>query len=139
MLATMRSSIDYSLSKRRTLIALFQGAASAMDACDADPYLRRAAKYHGELTNRPCPVCKKLKIVELRYAFGDQLGQYSGRIKNAEELRQMEKEYGEFRVYIVEVCRDCSWNHLCVSFVLGDGLERKPPRYTRTLEDSDWA
>jgi hypothetical protein len=51
----------------------------------------------------------------------------------------MEKEYGEFRVYIVEVCRDCSWNHLCVSFVLGDGVERKPPRYTRTLEDSDWA
>ena len=139
MLATMRSSIDYSLSKRRTLIALFQGSASAMDACDADPYLRRAAKYHGELTKRPCPVCKKFKIVDLRYAFGDQLGQYSGRIKNAEELRQMEKEYGEFRVYIVEVCRDCSWNHLCVSFVLGDGLERKPPRYTRTLEDSDWA
>jgi hypothetical protein len=64
MLATMRSSIDYSLSKRRTLIALFQGAASAMDACDADPYLRRAAKHHGELTNRSCPVCKKLKIVE---------------------------------------------------------------------------
>jgi len=61
MLATMRSSIDYSLSKRRTLIALFQGSASAMDACDADPYLRRAAKYHGELTNRPCPVCKKVK------------------------------------------------------------------------------
>ena len=56
MLATMRSLVDYSLSKRRTLIALFQGAVSAMDACDADPYLRRAAKYHGELTNRSCPV-----------------------------------------------------------------------------------
>ena len=99
----------------------------------------RAAKFHGVKTTRPCPVCKHVSMVELMYTFGDQLGQYSGRIKTADELRQMEKEYGEFRVYIVEVCRDCSWNHLCVSFVLGDGVERKPPRYTRTLEDSDWS
>jgi len=137
MLATMRSSIDYSLSKRRTLIALFQGSASAMDACDADPYLRRAAKHHGELTNRPCPVCKKLKIVELRYAFGDQLGQYSGRIKNQKELVEMQSEYGEFRVYVVEICTDCHWNHLVESFLLGDGKYRKPPRKVRTLLDED--
>ena len=77
-------------------------------------------------------------MVELMYTFGDQLGQYSGRIKNSDELRQMEKEYGEFRVYIVEVCRDCSWNHLCASYLLGDGSERKPPRRVRTLEDDDW-
>ena len=137
MLATMRSSIDYSLSKRRTLIALFQGSASAMDACDADPYLRRAAKYHGELTKRPCPVCKKFKIVDLRYAFGDQLGQYSGRIKNQDELNQMQSVYGEFRVYVVEICTDCHWNHLVESFLLGDGIYRKPPRKVHTLLDDD--
>jgi hypothetical protein len=120
---SQRSYIDYSLDKRATLAALFRGT---VNACDADPYLMRAAKFHGVRTTRPCPVCKHVSMVELMYTF-------------AEELRQMEKEYGEFRVYIVEVCRDCSWNHLCVSFVLGDGVERKPPRYTRTLEDSDWA
>jgi hypothetical protein len=109
MLATMRSSIDYSLSKRRTLIALFQGSASAMDACDADPYLRRAAK----------------------------LGQYSGRIKNQDELAQMQSEYGEFRVYVVEICTDCHWNHLVESFLLGDGRYRKPPRKVHTLLDDD--
>ena len=134
---TMRSTIDYSLSKRRTLIALFQGAASAMDACDADPYLRRAAKYHGLLTNRACPVCKKFKIVELRYAFGDQLGQYSGRIKNETELAQMQSEFGEFRVYVVEICSSFPWNHLVSSFILGDGKYRKPPRKVRTLADDD--
>ena len=99
----------------------------------------RAAKFHGEKVNRNCPVCKKLSLVELRYTFGDQLGQYSGRIKTPEELAAMESEFGEFRVYIVEVCRDCSWNHLCASFVLGDGVERKAPRRVRTLEDDDWA
>ena len=58
--------------------------------------------------------------------------------KSAKEKSEMEKEFGEFRVYVVEVCRDCSWNHLCASFVLGDGQFRKPPRKQRTLEDDDW-
>jgi hypothetical protein len=47
----------------------------------------------------------------------------------------MEREYGEFSVYVVEVCRGCSWNHLCSTFILGDGITRKPPRKVRTLED----
>ena len=132
---SQRSYIDYSLDKRATLIKLFRGV---VDACDADPYLMRAAKFHGEKVERNCPVCKKTSLVELRYTFGDQLGQYSGRIKTPDELSEMEREFGEFRVYIVEVCRDCSWNHLCSSFVLGDGINRKPPRRVRTLEDDDW-
>jgi hypothetical protein len=42
-------------------------------------------------------------------------------------------------VYVVEVCRDCSWNHLCSTYLLGDGRERKAPRRQRTLEDEDFA
>jgi len=133
---TRRGFIDYSLDKRATLLALFRGV---VDACDADPYLMRAAKYHGEKTERKCPVCKKDGLVELRYTFGDQLGQFSGRIKNAEELAEMEQEFGEFSVYVVEVCRKCSWNHLCATYLLGDGRERKAPRRQRTLEDEDFA
>ena len=30
-------------------------------------------------------------------------------------------EYGEFRVYVVEVCQSCSWHHLATSYVLGTG------------------
>jgi hypothetical protein len=75
--------------------------------------------------------------VELRYAFGDQLGQYSGRIKNEVELAQMQSEFGEFRVYVVEICISCHWNHLVSSFLLGDGKYRKPPRKVRTLADDD--
>jgi len=99
----------------------------------------RAAKYHGEKAGRNCPVCKKDALVELRYTFGDQLGQFSGRIKNGKELAEMEQEFGEFSVYVVEVCRECSWNHLCATYLLGDGRERKAPRHQRTLEDEDFA
>jgi len=133
---TQRGFIDYSLDKRATLLALFRGV---VDACDADPYLMRAAKFHGEKAGRNCPVCKKDSLVELRYTFGDQLGQYSGRIKSPSELIEMEQQFGEFAVYIVEVCRDCSWNHLCATYLLGDGLERRPPRRQRTLEDEDFS
>lgn len=133
---TKRGFIDYSLDKRATLLALFRGV---VDACDADPYLIRAAKHHGEKAGRNCPVCKKDSLVELRYTFGDQLGQFSGRIKNGEELLEMENEFGEFAVYVVEVCRDCSWNHLSSTYLQGDGRERKAPRKQRTLEDEDFA
>jgi hypothetical protein len=133
---TRRGFIDYSLDKRATLLALFRGV---VDACDADPYLMRAAKHHGEKADRKCPVCKKDSLVELRYTFGDQLGQYSGRIKNGKELLEMESEFGEFSVYVVEVCRGCSWNHLSSTYLLGDGRERKAPRRQRTLEDEDFA
>ena len=133
---TRRGFIDYSRDKRATLLALFRGV---VDACDADPYLMRAAKHHGEKADRKCPVCKKDSLVELRYTFGDQLGQYSGRIKSGDELLGMESEFGEFSVYVVEVCRQCSWNHLCSTYLLGDGRERKAPRRQRTLEDEDFA
>ena len=72
-----RGSIDYTLSKRATLSALFKGSTHASDACDADPYLLRAAKFHGEPSGRKCPICRSKELMEIRYTFGDQLGQYS--------------------------------------------------------------
>jgi hypothetical protein len=71
------------------------------------------------------------------YVYGDELGQYSGRIKSTPELEAMAREHGEFTVYVVEVCQGCSWNHLALSYVLGDGTARKPPRRRRTVEDDD--
>jgi hypothetical protein len=133
-----RDEIDYSLDRRATLEGLRKGLASAFDAKNIDPYLKRAAQHHGEETTRDCPVCKSKKLRELRYVFGDQLGQYSGRIKSLKELDEMENEFGEFRVYTVEVCLGCDWSHLVYSFILGDGKVRKPPRRQPTLEDEDF-
>jgi hypothetical protein len=58
------------------------------------------------------------------YVYGDELGQYAGRVKKGKELDKMAAEYGEFRVYVVEVCQSCAWNHLATSYVLGTG---EPP------------
>ncbi len=79
---SQRAVVDYGLQRRATLEALFTGGASATDVCDADPYLLRAARFHGEATARRCPVCRREDLVELSYTFGDELGQYSGRIKS---------------------------------------------------------
>jgi len=38
-------------------------------------------------------------------------------------------------VRVVEVCLDCSWNHMIASYLLGDGNRRPPPRRQRTVED----
>jgi hypothetical protein len=133
---SQREVVDYALQRRATLQALRRSVRtlSAPDVCDADPMLIRAAKHHGEPAKQACPVCSSA-MVNLRYTFGDQLGQYSGRIKRIAELEEMENAYGEFKVVIVEVCTDCGWNHMISSYLLGDGVPRKPPRRQQTVED----
>ncbi len=84
----------------------------------------------------PCPVCdSKDDLVNLTYVFGDQLGQFSGRIKQTAELEEMAHQFGEFKVVVVEVCLSCGWNHMILSYLLGDGVKRKPPRRQQTVED----
>ena len=134
---SQRAVVDYGLQRRATLEALFTGGALGSDVCDADPYLLRAARHHGQGTGRGCPVCRRRELVDLRYTFGAELGQYSGRIKSPAELAAMAREHGEFTVYVVEVCLACEWNHLTSSYVLGDGVPRRPPRRRHTVEDDD--
>jgi hypothetical protein len=132
---SQRAVVSYGLQRRATLQGLFRGAVSATDVCDADPYLLRAAEHHGEPTERPCPVCRKARLTHVTYVFGDELGQYSGRIRATRELEPMAREHGEFSVYVVEVCRRCEWNHLALSYVLGDGRPRvRPRRRARTVD-----
>lgn len=135
---SQRSVIDYSLQRRAKLSTLFNGGATHMDdVCDADPYTLLAAKHHGEPTERPCPVCRRPEMVLLSYAFGDELGQYSGRIRSRRAIEELAHQQGEVRIYVLEVCKSCSWNHLVRSYVVGDGVPRKPPRRQRTVEDED--
>lgn len=133
---SQRAVVSYGLQRRATLQGLFRGAVSATDVCDADPYLLRAAEHHGEESDRPCPVCRKTLLTHVTYVFGDELGQYSGRIRATRELEAMAREHGEFQVYVVEVCRRCEWNHLALSYVLGDGVPRERPRRRRRTADA---
>jgi hypothetical protein len=120
-MTSRRSVVDYGLARRATLASLRAGRTTVTDVCDAHPYLLRAAKFHGEPTEDGCPICRKAKLTHVTYVYGDELGQYEGRVKQSRELAEMAAEYGEFRVYVVEVCQSCGWNHLASSYVLGTG------------------
>jgi hypothetical protein len=124
---TQRQVVDYALAKRATVAALYRSGLFTSDVCDADPYLLRAAGRHGEPIDEPCPICRKSALSLLTYVFGDELGQYSGRIKRTRELEPMTAEFSAFDVHVVEVCRECGWNHLRLSYVLGDGVPRTRP------------
>ena len=121
MLRTQRAVVDYGLARRSTLMDLFSGRASTMDVCDAHPYLLRAARYHGEPTEQACPVCKKGPLTHVTYTYGDGFKETNGRVRATADLAALEREHAEFTVYVVEVCRDCAWNHLVTSYVLGTG------------------
>jgi hypothetical protein len=126
---SQRSVVDYGLARRATLNALLGqapgGPTLPQDACDAHPYLLRAARFHGEPTGRDCPVCRRERLVDVSYVYGEQLGRLEGRVAGRAELAAMAREHGEFRVYVVEVCAGCAWNHLVQSYVLGDGVDRR--------------
>ncbi|MCG5215663.1 DUF5318 family protein [Streptosporangium soli] len=124
---SQRAVVDYGLAKRATVGSLRAGRATTHDICDAHPDLLRAARYHGEATERLCPVCERQNVTNVTYVYGDELGRSVGRVKASSDLVEMAHEYREFRVYVVEVCQGCAWNHLTVSFVLGNG---DPPTET---------
>ena len=115
--------MDYALQRRSVLADLYANRITTADVCDAHPYLQRAARYHGEPTELSCPVCRKERLTNVHYVYGDELRASSGQAKSADELHKMGMDHREFKVYVVEVCRSCGWNHLAMSYVLGrDGL-----------------
>jgi len=122
---SQRAVVDYGLARRATLTALQAGGATPADACDAHPYLLRAAVHHGEPTDQTCPVCRRERLRHVSYVYGDELGRGAGRVRSSAELAEMARRYTEFRVYVVEVCTGCAWNHLVQSFVLGDVAARE--------------
>lgn len=134
---SQRQVMSHALQRRRALLQLQhpQRLLAEDGPCDADPLLVKSALHHGEPSPEPCPVCAGDRLMNLNYTFGDQLGQFSGRIKSTAELTEMQDQFGEFTVRVVEVCPDCFWNHLITTYTLGDGRKRRPPRHQETVED----
>jgi hypothetical protein len=60
-----RDVVDHALQRRAVLADLYAGRASALDVCDASPYLKSAAKRLGVQTERTCPVCRKAALHEV--------------------------------------------------------------------------
>ena len=125
---TQRQTVDYALQRRALLAEVHSGRVGVTEVCDAGPYLLRAAKFHGEPSTVTCPVCRKEPLTHVAWVYGDELKHAAGSARVTEELVKMAGLFEEFTVYVVEVCRTCSWNHLVQSYVLGTpGLRTRPP------------
>ena len=121
-----RAVIDYSLARRATLADLAAGRLGRHEVCDAQAYLLRAARYHGQPVDEACPVCGRVGIAKVCYTFGDCFrSDANGRARHMRELMALAEEVAEFTAYMVEVCADCRWNHLLASYVLGTGAPVK--------------
>jgi hypothetical protein len=127
-----RQVVDYALRRRSLLAEVYSGRTGVSEVCDANPYLLRAAKFHGKPSSVMCPICRKEQLTLVSWVFGDHLGAVSGSARTAEELVMLASRYDEFSVHVVEVCRTCSWNHLVKSYVLGAVRPTGPSRGSRT-------
>src|SRR4051795_3475196 len=116
---TQRQVVDFSLRRRALLREVQSGRVGTYEVCDASPYLKSAAKFHGESTEELCPVCRRENLTHVHYIYGDELRQSSGQARRAAELHVLAMTLSEFQVYVVEVCRGCGWNHLVEQYLLG--------------------
>ncbi len=134
-----RQVVDYALQRRSLLAEVYSGRTGVTEVCDANPYLLRAAKFHGKSSSVMCPICRKEQLTLVSWVFGEHLGAVSGSARSAEELVMLTTRFDEFAVHVVEVCRTCSWNHLVKSYVLGTPRATGSSRGTRGRRGSQAA
>jgi uncharacterized protein DUF5318 len=116
-----RQVVDYALQRRALLADVGSGRVGVAEVCDASPYLLRAARFHGSPTADTCPVCGKDRLTQVSWIFGDVLRHAAGSARHPDEIEALANSHDDFSVYVVEVCRTCSWNHLVLSYVTGTG------------------
>lgn len=123
---TQRQVVDYSLQKRAVLRDVHNGQVGTLEVCDASPYLKNAALFHGEPTEERCPICRRDNLTLVHYIYGDELKNSAGQAHKLAELPELAMTLREFQVFVVEVCRSCAWNHLTQQYILGreDELDR---------------
>lgn len=130
-----RDVVDHALARRALLRQLHGGGlfatTSSYDVCDASPFLQSAARALGVQTTRTCPVCRRERLWEVSWVYGDQIGDRSGTARNDRQLRALAEQFPDFAVYEVEVCQGCGWNHLVRSYRTGTPGTAPAPRVRR--------
>jgi hypothetical protein len=111
--------VDYRLARAARLHGFRSGRLSRSEVCDAQTELLRNAHACSRRTRRACPICDDgTTLVEVTYVFGPRLPPSGRCITTPGELTDLAMRRGRFEAYVVEVCRECGWNHLVRSFPL---------------------
>jgi hypothetical protein len=114
--------VDYRLARNMVVSEYRKGRLSRLDVCDAHPELLRAAINVGEETREDCPVCDEARVKLVSYVFGTGLSAAGTCVTSKRELARLKRgRRGSLTCYVVEVCPNCSWNHLARSFSLTTG------------------
>lgn len=113
------ATVDYRLSRASTLRAWRSGRLGRDEVCDARRELQRNAEFCGKPTERRCPVCEAVGLVEVTYVFGPWLPKHGRCITTAAELQRLQRRASLSTGYVVEVCTGCGWNHLVRRVALG--------------------
>jgi hypothetical protein len=119
------SHVDYRLARNSILRNFRNGRLSRLDVCDAHPELLRAANHVGDTTSEMCPICEESNVVLVSYVFGNGLAPGGHNVTNRTEMRKFARRSPEMTCYVVEVCPNCSWNHLARSFRVAGTTQRR--------------
>src|SRR5262249_57858159 len=95
---TQRQIVDYSLRRRALLREVYAGRVSTYEVCDASPYLKSAAKFHGEPTRDRCPICRRENLIHVHYVYGDELKQSAGQARRLAHLSTQPLPFPAFQV-----------------------------------------
>ncbi|MFV0315531.1 MAG: DUF5318 family protein [Microthrixaceae bacterium] len=120
-------SIDYRLARRQLLRRVRSGETPRNDVCDAQRELLRVGANHSRKATAPCPVCAEATLRIVRFAFAPRLPAGGRVVEDQADLRKLASRYGGkpgARVYSVEVCLSCRWNHLLEVVPLVDPSQR---------------
>lgn len=111
--------VDYRLARNAIVKEYRRGRLRRVDVCDAQPELLRNAKFCGRPASEPCPICETPTMVLVTYVFGSRMPASGRCVLEPDELRRLDRAREERAAYVVEVCPECSWNHLVRSFPIG--------------------
>ncbi|MFB0927534.1 MAG: DUF5318 family protein [Acidimicrobiales bacterium] len=104
--------VDYRLARASMLASYRRGVLDLSEVCDAHPELVRAAREVGRRIQGDCPICQRVRLVQVTYVFGPRLPKHGRCISLRGELARLAKRPGTHVAFVVEVCQACSWNHL---------------------------
>lgn len=120
----LAGQVDYRLARNAIVSEFHKGRLSKLDVCDAHPDLLRAAINVGEDSREDCPICGEAKVRLVSYVFGPGLPPGGTCVSSRQEMSRLTRGAKDLACYVVEVCPNCSWNHLAQAFTIG-GVTKK--------------